>query len=339
MAKKGNQKLKIIYILDILKRYSDEENPLNAVEIAEKLLGYGIEAERKSIYNDIAQLEDYGCDIIKTTDKRGGWFIGDREFEVPEIYLLCDAVRSAKFISAKKTRELISKLHKMLSVFQVKKRENAVFFSVGSKCGNEELYYNIDSINNAIVNKKQIKLSYFSREFSSDRQVVKKLKEMVINPYALAWQDDHYYLVGNYAKYDNLIHLRLDRISNVEILKSGVRHFSEVSEYTDVFDIADYTDKLFMMHGGELTDIELRCNKKITEQVLDRFSEDIFIKNVTENEFEFTARAALSEALVTWIINYGGNLTVKKPEILKDMVKERAKQVLSNYENEKKEES
>lgn len=334
MAKRGNQKLKIIYILDILKRYSDQENSLNAVEIAEKLLDYGIEAERKSIYNDIASLEDYGADIIKTTDKRGGWFIGDREFEVPEIFLLCDAVRSAKFISVKKTREIISKLHKMLSISQVKKRENSVFFSVDGKCTNEELYYNIDSINEAIEKRKQIKLVYSLREFGKDREVLQKSKEMTVNPYALSWQDDHYYLVGNHVKYDNLIHLRVDRITKVEILGTDVRHFSEVSEYTEFFDIADYANKLFMMHGGELCDIELRCNKKIAERVLDRFSEKIFIKNVTDEEFSITVKAALSEALVTWIINYGEDITVKKPEILKNMIIERARNVLSNYSEE-----
>lgn len=331
MAKRSNQKLKLIYTLDILKKYSDEQNPLNAREIAQKLLDYGIEAERKSIYNDIACLEEYGCDIIKDN---GGWFIGDREFEVPEIYLLCDAVRSAKFISTKKTRELISKLHNMLSVFEVKKRENSVFFSVDEKCTNEELYYNIDKISNAIQSKKQIKLIYSSRGFSSLREVKLEKREMIVNPYAMTWQDDHYYLVGNHTKYDNLLHLRLDRISAVEMLDSDVRHFSEVSEYTDFFDIADYTKKLFMMHSGELCDIELCCNKKIIEQVLDRFTENIFIKNVTEQSFSFKVPAVISEALVTWIINYGENLTVIKPEKLRNMVIERAQQVLKNYSEE-----
>lgn len=331
MAKRGNQKLKIIYILDILKRFSDEENPMNASQISEKLLEYGIEAERKSIYNDIASLEEYGCDIIKTNDKRGGWFIGEREFEVPEIFLLCDAVRSAKFISVKKTREIINKLHKMLSAAQVKSRSNSVFFAVDGKCTNEELYYSIDSINKAINLKKKIKLTYSSRSFDSNREVMQNEKEMIISPYALSWQDDHYYLVCNYTKYDNLLQLRVDRMRDVEILDETIRHFSEVSEYTEFFDIADYTNKLFMMHGGELCDIELRCNKKITEQVLDRFSEKIFIKNVTDDEFSFTIKAAISEALVTWIINYGDKLTVKKPEILRNMVKERAQKVLSNY--------
>lgn len=335
MAKKGNGKLKIIYVLDILKHYSDEEHPINAGFIAEKLLDYGIEAERKSIYSDIAYLEEYGCDIIKTTDKKGGWFIGDRDFEVPEIFLLCDAVRSAKFISVKKTREILAKLHKMLSISQVKSRGNSVYFSVDGKCTNEELYYNIDSINKAIATKKKIKLVYSVREFDDNREILQKEKHMTVNPYALSWQDDHYYLVGNHVKYDNLLHLRVDRISKVEVLSEEARPFSEVSEYSEFFDIADYTNKLFMMHGGELCDIELRCNKKITEHVLDRFSQKIFIKNVTEDEFSFTVKAAISEALVTWIINYGENLIVSKPEILKNMVKERAQKVLSNYSEDK----
>lgn len=331
MSKRARQKLKLIYTLEILKRYSDEENPLTANKIAEKLLDYGIEAERKSIYDDIACLEEYGCDIIKSASPKG-WFIGDREFEVPEIYLLCDAVRSAKFISAKKSAELIEKLDAMLSVNQVKRRENSVYFGASDKCGNEELYYNIDKIADAIESHRQIELTYSVRYFDSEREVKKTRKTMVINPYALTWQDDYYYLLGNHIKYDNIIHLRLDRISAVKILDTKSRHFSEVSSYTEYFDTADYTNKLFGMYGGAMADVELCCNKRITEQVLDRFSENIFIKKVTDEEFCFTVKAALSEALVTWIINYGSDLKVNSPEELREMVKNRAKTVLRNYE-------
>lgn len=336
MAERSNQKLKLIYILDILKRYSDEDNPLNATEIAEKLAQFDVTAERKSIYDDIAHLEQYGCDIIKATRPKKGWFIGDREFEVPEIYLLCDAVRSAKFISSKKTRELLQKLNLMLSVYQAKRWKNSVFFSIGDKSANEEIYYNIDTLSNAIENKKQVSFEYSSRVFDQNREVERKIKKMVINPYALTWQDDYYYLIGNYSKYDNLIHLRLDRINNVEILETDARHFSEVSEYTDYFDIADYTNKLFGMHSGELYDVEFCCNRDITEQVIDRFSEKIFITKVNEKTFNFTVKAALSQALVTWIMNYGSGLKVVKPEILQDMVKQRAKEVLEIYGNDEK---
>ncbi|MGI6279119.1 MAG: helix-turn-helix transcriptional regulator [Acutalibacteraceae bacterium] len=331
MPKKGYQKLKLLYILDILKKYSDEEHPLNSKDILDKLSEYSVPAERKAIYDDIAQLEAYGCDIIKTSAPKTGWFIGNREFEVPEIYLLADAVRTAKFISAKKTRELISKLYSMLSIHQAKSREDGVYFAATEKSGNEEIYYNIDKLNRAIIEKKQVKIEYLSRSFDQDRTIKRERKEMTINPYALCWQDDHYYLIGNHPKYDNLIHLRLDRIALVEMTENKARSFTEVSEYTDFFDTADYTNKLFGMYGGELCEVELCCSKKITEQVIDRFGEDIFIKNVTEDEFNFTVKAAVSDALVTWIINYGENLKVLRPDNLREMVKQRAQSVLNAY--------
>lgn len=331
LAKQSNQKLKIIYVLDILKRYSDEDNPLNSAQIADRLKGMGIQAERKSIYDDISQLQLYGCDIIKSSGVKKGWFVGDREFEVPEIYLLSDAVRTAKFISAKKTRELLSKLSGMLSVNQAKRREKGVFFGTTEKSGNEGIYYNIDKISRAIENREQIRVEYSSRQFDENRTVRRISKEMYINPYALCWQDDHYYLIGNHSKYDNLIHLRLDRMDSVELTGRPARHFSCVSDYRDFFDTADYTYKLFGMHSGELMETELVCSRRITEQVLDRFGQDIFITNVTDREFTFRIKAAVSEALVTWIINYGGDLRVKKPQQLKDMVTQRAKAVLKNY--------
>lgn len=331
MAKQPRQKLKLLYVLDILKKYSDEYHPLNASEIAEKLSFYGIEAERKSIYDDILQLEIYGADIIKSSNKKG-WFIGSRDFETPEINLLCDAVKSANFISTNKTRELLSKLTDMLSENE-KDKHRDVFFNPNLKCKNEEIYYTIDKLNTAIKSKKQVTLKYSLRVLSNGREIEKKTKEMLINPYALTWQDDHYYLVGNYAKYDNLIHLRVDRINKVVITETDSRHFSEVSEYTDFFDIADYTKKLFSMHGGELFDVELCCNKSIIEHVLDRFGENIYIKNVNEDTFSFKTQLSLSEALVTWILNFGENITVKKPEKLREMIKTRVSKVLKNYED------
>ena len=333
MASRGNGKLRLLYILDILKKYSDEENPLNAADIIEKLDAFGICAERKSVYDDITLLEFYGYDIIKTASPKTGWFIGEREFETPEIYLLCDAVRSAKFISPKKTRELIAKLTSMLSVYMSQRHNGSVFFSTDGKCGNEEIYYSIDKLSRAIEEKRQIRLVYSSRLLDDKRRICRNEREMVINPYALVWQDDHYYLIGNHTRHDNLIHLRLDRISAVEMLDTPWRHFSEVSDYESFFDTADYTNKLFNMYGGKLVDIELCCNKRITEQVLDRFSESIFIKNVTESEFSFSAKAALSPALVTWIMNYGSDIKVAKPEKLKEMITKRAEDIIKNYEN------
>lgn len=330
MAKKQGQRLKILYILDFLKRESDEEHPVTAADICEYLDSQGIAAERKSVYADISALTDYGADIVRSGSPRG-WFLASREFEEPEIYLLADAVRTAGFISAAKTRELVKKLDSFVSRYQAQKRENRVYFSSCAKSVNEEIFYSIDKINRAVSEKKKIRFEYVNRVLSPDRTIEKQKREMLISPYALTWQDDHYYVIGNYEKYDNLIHLRLDRMYKVEITDMPQRHFSEVSEYTDYFDTPDYTAKLFGMHGGEIYDIELKCSKKITEQVADRFGEDIFIKKVTYEDFCFTVRAALSDALVSWVISYGDRVKVLEPQILRDMVVNRTENVLGLY--------
>ena len=330
MAKKQGQRLKILYILDFLKRESDEEHPVTAADICEYLDSQGIAAERKSVYADISALTDYGADIVRSGSPRG-WFLASREFEEPEIYLLADAVRTAGFISAAKTRELVKKLDSFVSRYQAQKRENRVYFSSCAKSVNEEIFYSIDKISRAVSEKKKINFEYVNRVLSPDRTIEKQKREMLISPYALTWQDDHYYVIGNYEKYDNLIHLRLDRMYKVEITDMPQRHFSEVSEYTDYFDTPDYTAKLFGMHGGEIYDIELKCSKKITEQVADRFGEDIFIKKVTDGDFCFTVRAALSDALVSWVISYGDRVKVLEPQILRDMVISRTEKVLGLY--------
>ena len=304
MAKTYGQKLKPLYVLDILKKESDEEHPLTAADICAALERQGIAAERKSVYSDISALEEYGVDIVKSASPRG-WFIASREFEEPEIYMLADAVRTAKFISAAKTRAFVKKLDSFVSGKSAEKREKQIHFSSAGKCSNEEIFYSIDKISRAIESK--------------------------ISPYSLVWQDDNYYVIGNYEKYDNLIHLRLDRMYSVEITDDAARHFSQVSEYQEYFDVSDYTAKLFSMHGGSVEKIELRCSKKIMEQVADRFGENIFIKKVTDTDFCFSADAAISDALVTWIINYGENIKVLSPQKLCESVIKRANVVLKIY--------
>ena len=331
MPKSWGQKLKILYVLDILKKYSDEENPINAVEICRRLEEMGISAERKSVYADIEALVDCGYDILRSYSPKG-FFMASREFEEPEIYLLTDAVRTAKFISPKKTRELVKKLDSLLSEGQRRKREKEIYFSAEQKCTNEEIFYTIDKISNAIAQGKKVEFNYNSRVLKG-REFVNIVKKRMVSPYALTWQDDHYYLICNYEKYDNLMHLRLDRITKAEICDEKIRHFSEVSEYTEFFDIADYTAKVFGMFSGEMQTIQLRCKKSIAKTVADRFSEKIFITNVTEDEFCFSCDAAISEALVTFIMNFGDSIQVLKPESLRGMIIKRAEKILKIYKN------
>ena len=328
-ARRG-QKVKLLYIIKILTELTDEDHPLSATEICEKLASYDITAERKAIYDDINCLIDFGYDIIQTRMPKNGYFLASRDFELPEIFLLGDAVRTARFVSEKKTRELTAKLDKLLSKYQSKRSISGIYIDSSNKTHNEEIFYNIDSINTAIQEGKKISFKYGKRVLVN-KQIVTDYKTRIVSPYAMTWQDDHYYLICNYDKYDNLMNLRIDRIKSVQILNEPVRHFSEVSDYRDTFDVADYTKKLFGMFGGQTQQIKLRCSNQILEQVADRFGENIFITNVTDTHFDFTVKAAVSDGLVTWIINYADMLEVVTPVELRDMVKDRTEKILKIY--------
>lgn len=331
MSKSWGQKLKLIAVLDVLREHSDEENPITASAICDLLAERGITAERKSVYADIEALTDYGYDIVRSYSPKG-FFLGSREFEEAEIYLLSDAVRTAKFISPKKTRVLVKKLDSLLSRGQRKKREKDIYFNPSQKCSNEEIFYNIDTISQAIRQNKMVEFDYVSRELKG-REFVDVIKKLWVSPYALTWQDDHYYLICNFQKYDNLVHMRLDRMSKVKIRKETARHFSEVSEYTDFFDVADYTNKIFGMYTGNIQTIELCCKKKLAKTVVDRFSENIFITNVTDDEFCFSYKAAVSDALVTFLLNFGDEIKVINPQNLKEMIVNRAEKVINMYKS------
>ena len=329
MAARRGQKVKLLHIIEILKKYTDEEHPLSASQICEKLESVGVTAERKAIYDDIECLINFGYDIVQTRVPKSGYFMGARDFELPEIYLLGDAVRTAKFISAKKTRELTSKLEGMLSCYQ--QREKGIYIDSSNKTRNEEIFYNIDAIGHAIESHKKITFKYGMRSLSPNREIITTYKSRKISPYAMTWQDDHYYLIGNYDKYNNLAHFRIDRMRAVTEIEEAARPYSEVCEYKETFDVADYTKKLFGMFVGEVRGIELRCSKRILEQVADRFGENVFIKNVTETHFDFGTDAVISEALVTWLTNYGSDIEVLAPQSLRDMMKDRAEKILSIY--------
>ncbi len=329
-ARRG-QKVKLLYIIKILTELTDEDHPLSATEICEKLAAYDVTAERKAIYDDIDCLISFGYDIIATRTPKSGYFLASRDFELPEVFLLGDAVRTAKFISEKKTRELTKKLDKLLSHYQSKSGLRGIYIDSSSKTHNEELFYNIDRINTAINEGKKIKFTYSKKILREGKQIVTESKTRTVSPYAMTWQFDYYYLIGNYEKYDNLMNLRIDRIHSVEILDEPIRHFSQVSDYRDTFDVADYTKKLFGMFGGNTQEIKLRCSNQILEQVTDRFGDRIFITNVTENSFDFTVKAAVSDALVTWITNYSDKIEVLKPEQLKEKIVDRAEKILNIY--------
>lgn len=325
------QKLRLLYIVDILSRKSDEDHPLSATDIMDYLReDYGIECERKTVYDCIENLNNYGYEIIKSQSPRG-YFMTPYYFEPAELRLLIDAVQSADFISAKKTKSLIKKFSSFASEYQYKKLEKQVYIDNRNKCANENLFIVIDIIDSAILSKKQIEVVYRKRKIVDGKTAKYEEKTMIINPYALIWSDDHYYLVGNYSKYNNLIHLRIDRLKSVNVLDTYARHFSEVSPYQTYFDIADYSNKHLSMFSGDIKPVEMICNNSMIEHFVDQFGEKVIMRPYDEDNFIVKVDVAVTDGLVAWIMQYGNKIKVKSPKELKNMIIDKTNSILELY--------
>ena len=334
MAGNANAKMKLLVLADIFKRYSDEEHILNSGAIIELLQQAGITAERKSLYSDIAILRAYGMDIISTTSPRKGYFLGGRAFEPAEVRLLSDAVQAADFISAAKTRSLVEKIGGFVSIYQEKKIKEQVYIDARPKCSNEEIYYSIDALDTAIKAGRQVSLQYARRVLGERFTARRESRDFVLSPYALIWSNDHYYLIANNAKYDNLMHLRIDRIHSVEVLEEDARPFYQVSPYHSYFNVADYAGKVFNMFTGTTDVVELDCDAAILEQILDRFGENVNLRRgEREDSFKVRFSATVTDGLVSYIMQFGEHARVVFPENLRDMVHEKAIKICALYTN------
>lgn len=323
MANVEKSKQKLLALLDILMKYTDDDHPLSSAELCERLTEKGIPAERKTIYRYIDILTDCGFEVLSTRSPKPGYFLAKRDFELAEVRLLMDAVLAAPFITSKKTLELTGKLRNLLSCYQADEVLKQVYVEQRIKFENEEIYYIIDALNTAISNRKKVRFCYHHRIISQDRVQFDEGREFSISPYALIWSNDKYYLAGNYDKYDAVGNYRLDRMKHIQILEDDIRPFSEVSNYGDVFDVSDYLKKSFNMYNGEQEEIELCCSNTILETIIDRFGSNLSFVRQADEHFCVKAKVCVSDGLIEWLMQYGSRIIVNKPESLREKIIEK----------------
>ena len=321
MPKSDNQKLKIFYILDYLNQYSHENHPVRASELTEMLLNrHNISCERKTIYSDIAALQDYGVDIVSIPGKNGGYFVQQRNFELPELKLLIDAVQCSKFITLKKSRELIHKIEGLTSENQAKELHRQVIVANRVKTSNDEIYRNIDSINRAINNKR--KISFYYNSWQVNRTGAKKVvkirrhdgKRYLLSPKALTWDDENYYLLAFDKEEEKLKHFRVDKMENITVEDSR----ADGSKAVDKFDLAVYTKQVFGMYGGETVNVKLRFDDSLIGVVVDRFSDKVFIQPHSDGTFTVSAEVMLSPQFYGWVFSFGNKIKVVSPKAAKE---------------------
>ena len=328
MAKSSNQKLKLLYLLQILNERTDDEHGLSMQEIIAALGKYDIEAERKSIYSDLELLEQFGVDIEKRKSSTTTYHVVSRDFELPELKLLVDAVQASKFISPNKSNEIIKKLEKMTSRYEAAQLQRQVYVANRIKNMNSSILYVVDDIHRAIINNKKISFQYFEWNMNREKQLKRDGKVYLASPWGLTWDDENYYLIAYDTEIDSIKHYRVDKMINIKVLDEA----REGAETFEGFDMGVYSKKTFGMFGGDDEQVTLRCNKSIANAVVDRFGSDVIMIPIDDDHFEVSTKVSVSPTFLGWVAMFGKNMMIKSPVSVVEKFKEHINETIKLYE-------
>lgn len=342
MTNIGKTKFQILHILDILIQYSDEDNILPVDEIIKYLNQRGIYTERKSVSRDLKYIEEF-LDNYDSGDNylsnsltlhhkvRKGYFI-KRKISTGEIRVLIDGILSNKTVSKRDTSNIVKNLQGLVSKSKAKELERQVYIDNRVKSTNTSAMEIIQVIHNAIADNKKISFQYMKYGLDKNTYLRKDGFTYVVSPYALIWNNDFYYLVGNYRAYSNLSHYRIDRITNIKILdEERVRDFRDITEFNNYFDVAKYMNKIFSMYPGEETEVEIIFPNGYIDLVLETFGLEVTIIKVNEDCFKIRTRVALGEGFITWCIQFADDIEVISPPEARNLIKEQIEKMYKLY--------
>ncbi len=327
MAKSANQKLKLLYLVKYLMQHSDEEHPVSTAQIIEELARNNISAERKSIYDDIEALRVFGIDIIQVKGKNGGYYIGERDFELPELKLLVDSVQSSKFITQDKTYKLIKKIENLASAYDGQLLQRQVFVTNRVKSMNESIYYAVDVISDAITQNKKIRYKYFEYTVSKERRFRHDGAFYEVSPFALIWDDENYYMLAWDSAASKMKHYRVDKMDKVSLTDSereGTAEFEKV-------DMSAYTKTVFGMFGGNEQKVKLRFANHLVGVVIDRFGRDSIIIKDGDEHFTVSVNIVVSQQFLAWVFGFGADAEILSPEEVRDEMKKQAAEIFKIY--------
>ena len=328
MAKGTNQKLKILYLMKILMERTDENHSITMPEIISALEAYGISAERKSIYSDIESLRTYGLDIVGEAEGKTFYYrVVDRTFELAELKLLVDSVQSAKFITEKKSNELIKKIESLSSKYEAQQLQRQVYTSNRIKTLNESIYYNVDLLHDAINENSQIKFHYFQWNVDKKMELRKDGAYYVVSPWGLSWDDENYYLIAFDATANKIKHYRVDKMLHIELTgekREGKDHF-------DKFDMALYAKKMFGMFAGEEENVKIECHNRLAGVIIDRFGKDVTMIKKDIDHFTVNVKVAVSKQFLAWVMALGNDAKIIGPDRVVQQVKDELTRLCELY--------
>ncbi len=325
MPKSDNQKLKILYIWDYLQKNSHEGHPVRANELIAMLDKHNIRCDRKTVYSDISALMDYGVDIISVAGKNGGYYIASRNFELPELKLLIDAVQSSRYLTERKSRELIEKLLKECNEQDARLMKRNIVVSGRVKSMNETIYYNVDAIQDAISQGRQITFRYFDWDFGGKRKY--REKPYAASPYGLCQDNENCYLLAHSQRH-GITHYRVDRMSDIQLLEEKRTPCPELTGKA----LNEHAQRLFSMYSGSMTDVKLRFHRKLLNVVVDRFGRETMLIPEDADHFNVTVKVAVSPMFLSWLLGFGDQVEILYPQSVIGEFQDLCHQALALYE-------
>ena len=328
MAKSSGQKLKLLYLIKMLRENTDENHPMSTPDIIKYLENQGIHAERKSIYNDMECLADFGYDVVQVQSRLGGgYYLGSREFELPELKLLVDAIQSSKFITEKKSNALIKKLETLVSKYDAQKLQRQVFVSGRIKTMNESIYYTVDAIHKAISENKKIKFQYYQWNVKKEMELRHNGAWYHISPWGLSWDDENYYLVGYDSDAEQIKHYRVDKMLHIKLSnesRDGKEHFKKL-------DMADYAKKSFGMFGGKEQTVKLLVKNSLAGVIIDRFGKNVMLIPTDDEHFTVNVDVHVSRQFLGWVFSLGEDIKIVGPDEVVDEMKKEINRIINQY--------
>lgn len=324
MGKSDNQKLSILYILDYLERESDEAHPIGAEQLIAMLERHGISVERKTIYSDIAALQHYGVDILSRRGKAGGYYLASRIFSMAELKLLIDAVQSSRFLTRRKSRELIEKLCRQCNRHDASLMHRDLVIDRRVKSMNETIYYNVDAIQEAIAQNRQIQFRYF--DWGLDGSRCYRERPYQASPYGLCQDNENCYLLAHSARH-GVTHYRVDRMTAIDLTQLPRTPCPELTGQ----ELVSYANRLFQMYSGQTRQVKLRFHRSLINVVVDRFGRDTMMIPDGEEHFVFTVEVAISPLFLSWVIGFGNKARILYPQSVIDQCEAMCREVMEQY--------
>lgn len=333
MAGLSRQKQKLLTMKRIFETKTDEDHPITGAKLIELLKYEGIKAERKTIYDDIKTLCDSGMDIETTKDGHSNaYYLADRTFQDEELFILADAVASCRFLTKKKSQQLIKKIQTLTSEHKAKQLRRSVYVDNRCKNANEQIYYSINSIQQAIFNKKEIKFYY--REYDPDKNW--RLKHggevYTVTPDSLVWERDNYYLVCYCSKHEKICRYRVDRMTGVEVTDVPAREFTPQE-----LEQAKNFQTLYGMYGGELENVTIQFDNDLANAAIDRFGINCHPHRNSDETFCLNAQVQIAPTFWGWLFQFGTKAKVIEPEHMVNQAKQVIKELADNYQEDQKE--